>query len=190
MPILGTIDSAKTGNLVTGAFYSIQTLTGTGSSAVFDFTSIPSTYKNLFLVISGVDTSVNSDCDDAYMRFNNDATAGAYQRTNFASYQTTTSSSGGGGASSLGSILIRNGGNSGTFSNANALATIWIYNYADTNTFTGVTYQSAGPRNAGNYNYQTTGIWENTSAVNRVTITHTNGNFSTKSKAYLYGVTA
>jgi hypothetical protein len=50
MPILGTIDSAKTGRLTNPAFESISTVyLSSGSQSTIDFTSIPSTYKHLQL---------------------------------------------------------------------------------------------------------------------------------------------
>jgi hypothetical protein len=49
MPILGIVDSAKSGNLSGGVSYeSIQSVTVASSSQTYiDFTSIPSTYKHL-----------------------------------------------------------------------------------------------------------------------------------------------
>ena len=46
MPILGVIDSAKTGNL--SSYESIQTITvGSGGASTIVFSSIPSTYAHL-----------------------------------------------------------------------------------------------------------------------------------------------
>ena len=49
MPILGLLASAISGNLFapSGAYDSIATASGTGSSATISFTSIPSTYTHL-----------------------------------------------------------------------------------------------------------------------------------------------
>jgi hypothetical protein len=48
MPILGIIDSAKTGNISTTAFNSIQTITvGSTPQSFIEFTAIPSTYTHL-----------------------------------------------------------------------------------------------------------------------------------------------
>jgi hypothetical protein len=47
-PILGIIDSSKTGNLAVGAYDSIATYTvGAGGSSTIVFSSIPQTYKHL-----------------------------------------------------------------------------------------------------------------------------------------------
>jgi hypothetical protein len=48
MPIIGVIDSAKTGNLAVGAFDSIATGTPAGSQS-YTFNSIPQTYQHLQL---------------------------------------------------------------------------------------------------------------------------------------------
>lgn len=47
MPILGVVASAKTGNLVTTAFDSIQTYTLGSAQSTVTFNSIPQTYKYL-----------------------------------------------------------------------------------------------------------------------------------------------
>lgn len=49
MPILGIIDSAKTGRLSNPAYESIATITVTSAQNAFTFSSIPSTYKHLQL---------------------------------------------------------------------------------------------------------------------------------------------
>jgi hypothetical protein len=46
MPILGVVDSGKSGHLVTSSFESIATVT-TGGTSTITFSSIPQTYKHL-----------------------------------------------------------------------------------------------------------------------------------------------
>jgi hypothetical protein len=74
MPILGIVDSAKTGNLVTGSFYYIGSGTGTGN--VISVSGIPSTYKNLRIYYTARTTAGSSAVDNTQMYFNSD-TAGA-----------------------------------------------------------------------------------------------------------------
>jgi hypothetical protein len=61
MPILGVIDSSKSGNLYASSYESIQTLTvsSTGNFSV-TFTSIPQTYKHLQIRYSARQTSTNA----------------------------------------------------------------------------------------------------------------------------------
>ena len=61
MPILGVIDSSKSGNLYSSSYESIQTLTvsSTGNFSVA-FTSIPQTYKHLQIRYSARQTSTNA----------------------------------------------------------------------------------------------------------------------------------
>lgn len=47
MPILGVVASAISGNLIKGAYESIQTVSLTGNQQTVQFTSIPQTYKHL-----------------------------------------------------------------------------------------------------------------------------------------------
>lgn len=82
MPIIGVIDSAKTGNLVTGSFDSIATVTTTAGQTAVTFSSIPSTYKHL--QVRGIGRANESNPGDGsgiYLRFNNDSTSNYwYQR--------------------------------------------------------------------------------------------------------------
>ena len=75
---VGIMDAGGAGG-AGGAFESIQTVTGTGTAASLEFTSIPSTYKHLQIRfnIRGYDTSSRSD-DDFRIRFNNDSTNANY----------------------------------------------------------------------------------------------------------------
>jgi hypothetical protein len=69
MPILGVIDSAKSGNLVSPAYDSIASFTG-GGNATISFTSIPQTYKHLELRVYGRTNASGTGAIDGYMNFN------------------------------------------------------------------------------------------------------------------------
>ena len=60
-PILGIYASQISGHLwaPSGAYDSIATATGTGSSGIINFTSIPSTYTHLQLRVSALPSSVD-----------------------------------------------------------------------------------------------------------------------------------
>jgi hypothetical protein len=72
MPILGVIDSQKSGKLSAASYDSIATFTGNGSTSSASFTSIPGTYAHLEIraLIYGSMTSIQA-------RFNSDA-SGVY----------------------------------------------------------------------------------------------------------------
>lgn len=74
-PILGIIDSAKTGNLVQGAFESIATFTANGSGTA-TFSSIPQTYKHLQLRFNVYHGS--NAVDTMFQLNNNTGTKGLY----------------------------------------------------------------------------------------------------------------
>jgi hypothetical protein len=69
MPILGIIDSAKGGNLVSPAYDSIASFTG-GGNATISFTSIPQTYKHLELRVYGRTNASGTGAIDGFMTFN------------------------------------------------------------------------------------------------------------------------
>ena len=50
MPLMGIIDSAKTGNLDTSAYFPIATTTLTTTTASVTFSSIPTTYTHFYLL--------------------------------------------------------------------------------------------------------------------------------------------
>lgn len=77
MPILGLINSAKTGNVSSPSFDSIATFNGNGTTTNFTFSSIPQTYKHLQLrVYGGSSAAVSSE--DPEWRFNGVLSGYAY----------------------------------------------------------------------------------------------------------------
>jgi hypothetical protein len=68
-PILGVIDSAKSGNLSVPSYNSIATFNGDGTTTEFTFSSIPQTYKHLQLRVYGTSQAAVSGDDPAW-RFN------------------------------------------------------------------------------------------------------------------------
>jgi len=78
MPILGVIDSGKSGHLAPATgFYSIATQTvGSGGAVSVTFSSIPSTYTHL--QIRAIARDGNSSQDGFWLRFNGDSTSGNY----------------------------------------------------------------------------------------------------------------
>ena len=78
MPILGVIDSSKSGNLYSASYESIATVSvGSGGAANVEFTSIPQTYTHLQLRAISRGTGTTA-AEEVNMNFNNDTTSSSY----------------------------------------------------------------------------------------------------------------
>jgi hypothetical protein len=140
MPILGVLDSAQTGNLVTGSYESIATFTGGAGS--FTFSSIPQTYTHLQLRVYANNTNGGGDWRGGFFRPNNDA--GSNYWWHYA-YRSGTSTFGTSEfqANSWGQILACitnsfNGACSGVYD---------IYDYTNTNKYKTLTFMAGLSRN-------------------------------------------
>ena len=153
---------------------------GSGGAASFDFTTIAATYTDLNLVISG--------------RFSISATYG-YCTVAFNNSTANFSIKGlyGAGSGSAGSFtspsnylgeLVGNTATSNTFGNMS----LYIPNYAGS-TNKSFSVEAVGENNAtfAQMNF-TAGLWSQTAAINRITVTPQSGTFTQYSTAYLYGV--
>jgi hypothetical protein len=158
----------------------ISTLTANaGAVSTFDFTSIPSTYTDLCVKVSGRGT-VSSLGDNSFIRFNNSSTGYSYKFL----YGSGSGAAGSGSGNDYPSFLMPAGtATAGTFGNAE----VYIPNYASSN------YKSysvdTGMENSGSSSYVEfwEHLWSNTSAITSVKIT-CGGNFAQYSTAYLYGI--
>lgn len=159
----------------TGTYTLINSTTSDGTSGSITFSSIPSTYTDLVIVVN-----FSASATDAYMRFNSD-TASNYSNTIL-----------GGSGSSAGSARSTNRGSiyldwSGfTLNSIKNNAIINIMDYANT-----TTYKTALIR----FNDSATtveahvALWRSTAAINSVTIL-AGGNFTSGSTFKLYGIEA
>ncbi len=154
---------------------------GAGGAASIDFSSIPSTYTDLVVVLSSRCTqSGNSAWSHIYFNGSN---------TNLSSRALYGSGSATGNASSAvapvySSFTNAAGDTANTFNNE----THYIPNYAGSN-YKSFNSDSVTENNAtlavaaiGN------GLWSSTAAINQVTIYPDSGNYVQYSTAYLYGV--
>jgi hypothetical protein len=196
MPILGVLDSAKTGNLVTNNFYSIATTTvGAGGSLSITFSSIPSTYTHL--QIRGImrnTSAAYAGIQNLAMQFNGDTSAAYIYRYNYANGDVTvtpgTNWSGGGSAG----ILMQWGNLSdGGTANTYGGAIIDIYDYTSTIKYKtargvcGVSQNGVAGVNSGIG--MNSGYWASTAAINSITLTQSSGGyFKQYSSLALYGV--
>jgi hypothetical protein len=171
-----------------GAFESIASATGTGSSANILFSNIPSTYQHLQIRILGRsdDTSSNT-ARYFFVQCNSD-----FPTTNVYSWHGLY----GDGASVVaeaapilptGSMQLR-GASQSTSTNTMGVAIIDIHDYASTTrnktirSFSGVDFNGSG--SVALYS----GLYQSTSAINAVRVSINTGNFSTNTRVALYGI--
>jgi hypothetical protein len=195
MPIIGIIDSAKTGNLQTTAFESIQTVTvGAGGQSTISFTSIPSTYTHLQLR-GACRSSGTGGLNNVgtLMRFNNDTGSNYWWHEVFG---TSTGPTGGSYGQADSQIYIQpfspdNGSASGIF----GVNVTDILDYANTNKFkvsktlNGDDLNGANSGSQGGWVALVSGLWRNTGAINRIDIYMEGGTNLVQNSTYaLYGV--
>ena len=165
--------------------FKIAEVTVASPQANIEFTSIPSGYTDLKLVVS----SRASGTNDLLVRFNSDTGSNYPNRVLY----------GGGGTGSLGSfgntysgIYILSISNGGAFTaNTFASAELYIPNYTGSNykSASGDSAQENNSSTAGQtYCYLTAGLWNNTAAITNITVHPGSNTFLTNSTATLYGI--
>jgi hypothetical protein len=165
--------------MAAGSTYTPIATTTLGSAASsVTFSSIPSTYTDLVLIIQYQSAA---NCV-ANITFNND-TATNYSTTYLNGNGTTAASARGSNEAAIGTVW--SGAN---FNGKLGQVKIQVQNYANT-----TTYKTALSRtdSAGGEATATVGLWRSTAAINRIDITGTSGaTYSTGSTFTLYGITA
>ena len=159
---------------------------GSGGSASFDFGSIPATFTDLLIDISTRDTATNVG-SELKIRFNSDTGANYNWRRIYGDGGTVYSQSGSGiGAPYTSFVLAGYSSGASTTSNTFGSTLIYIPNYLSSN-YKSISSDSVSENNAaGAYQALTAGIWNNTSAINAISIFGLS--FVQYSTAYLYGV--
>lgn len=168
--------------MAAGATYEPIATTTLSSAGQFSFTSIPSTYTDLRIVLVG---TVNSSYDEPIMRFNND-TATNYSVT---SLYCTGASVYSQQETSVNRILLDlSGGMHATYP---SLITVDIFSYAGS-TYKTVLATGSEDFNGNGYATRSIGMWRSTSAINRIDFltTGTTPNFKTNTIVTLYGIKA
>lgn len=157
-----------------GSTYSTVATTTLGSAtASYTFSSIPSTYTDLILIING-STSVGGT---TLFRFNSDSGSN-YSFTGL-----------NGDGSSMSTFRVSNNSSMGLgeMYNFNCTLISHIQNYSNTTTYkTAINRASSTP----NYTQYNVGQWRNTAAVNSISLIRSSGNFNTGTTFSLYGITA
>ena len=186
-PITELIGGAKAygwGNLlVSPAFESIATATGTGSSGTITFSSIPSTYQHLQIRIIAFGDTPNQNT--MILRFNSDSGSN-YARHNL---RGNGSSAAAGGTAST--TLIGIGSQTANLSSTNPMvAIVDIHDYKSTDKNKTVRSLGGIDENGSGEITLHSGLWMNTSAISTITISTPGQNFTTNSVFALYGIKA
>ena len=157
---------------------------GAGGAASISFTNIPNTYTDLCLKVS-LRTVVGGDWNDNLVKFNS-STANFLNKYIYGN----GSNAYGGSNAYLGSGGYI-GGAPGSTTTANTFSngSIYITGYAGSN-YKHYFSDNAAENNATTaYLHTIAGLWENTSAINSITLVTDNGqNYAQHSAAYLYGI--
>jgi hypothetical protein len=164
--------------MATNTYVALDTRTITGSATnTVTFTSIPATYTDLVIVMSG---TTSSAAPSTYMIFNNDATA-LYSWT----YMTGNASAATSGrGSNQNSILVTYNGAIFTIPNTNI---VQVQNYSST------TMVKTVLSKAGQVQYGAdaiVGMWRSTAAINRIDLTAGGAGFAVGSTFSIYGIAA
>jgi hypothetical protein len=184
MPILGVIDSGKSGHLAEpNSYYSIATQTvGSGGASSITFSSIPSTYTHL-QIRALLKTSSSAGSYIYPMRFNADSGSNYsnyYMRGNGSSVSATN-------GSSQASISFGDYPNS-TNTNMFGVVIIDILDYANTNKYKTMRYLEGFDTNgSGQVNFGSS-LWKSTSAISNISMADNYGNFAQYSSFALYGI--
>ena len=187
MPILGVIASSRPPAL--GSYEAIQTLSGNGSSATITFSSIPQTYTHLQIRGTQQVHYNSSDYGNTGIRVNGDEGTNYTYHFMRAYFDGSTGNKqvGGSGIGSLNYALCSVGFLNQTTNTV--FGSIYeILDYTSTSkrkvirATAGGTYSDRGILQFGS------SLWNNTSAVNSITLFASNGAWSTRSIFTLYGI--
>lgn len=166
-----------------GSFESIATASGTGSSGVITFSSIPSTYQHLQIRAIARDSFASSIIDFGVLQFNSSSTgyAAHWLYGDGASVNVT-------GSASRSSTGWWTSVGDGYAANIMGVTIFDIHDYASTTKnktiriFTGADTNGAGRVGL------TSGLWANTNAITSISFISPNANFTTNTRFALYGI--
>ena len=186
--ILGILDSGGVA-AATGSFESIASATGTGSSGVITFSSIPSTYKHLQIRGIAKDTySAGAFELPTRVRFNSD-TGNNYTQHNLQG--TGTAATAQGEATGVNAFFKFRGSNlssDATYANMNDVSILDIIEYADTSKYKTARGFCGSDRNGAGNIFLISGLWLSTSAISTITLTADGTNWTTSTTFALYGI--
>lgn len=187
MPIIGVIDSAKSGNLLVGAYEFIGTATVVGGSTSQVTINIPSTYKHLQVRHMARSNRPNTN-GPSWCCPNNDTNTANYITQYFYSFQ-TSNAVGAGWSGSEGGIALNSAGNTasaGIF--GYGVTTIFDYNSTSKIktyvTNSGLSNNYNGDEVSGTFG----GAWKGTAAITRLDFYPFTTPFSANSTFSVYGI--
>ena len=198
MPIIGIIDSAKSGNLnPTTGYWSIASQTLASPAASVTFSAIPALYTDLVLWVQTKDTGA-VNYTDAFMRFNGDSSV-TYNYSSLAgnglnaSNQAYLTSVGTNGSSYISFPRII-AGNSSVGANYWSTAEFIFPDYTSTTKSKFVEYQGGATYNStggATWLAYGNGLWSTaSSAISSIVFSAGNTSFATGSTFHLFGVKA
>ncbi len=183
-PMLGIMASAISGNLFAprGAYDSIATASGTGSSGTITFSSIPSTYTHLQIRFIGRSTSASSST--VKVNFNSDT------GSNYANHMLYGEGSAVYAANNTSQTYMRFYGMAYSALTASVMSAhiVDILDYANTNK--NKVYRTLGGFDANGSGEQGlfSGLWMSTTAITSIDLIAGAGSWSTDSRFALYGI--
>lgn len=168
-----------------GGAAKIQDIPALGvASATMDFSSIPTDYRHLMLVVDAQETGV-AGLDILGMRFNNDSTSSYSYELGVAAAASMTASEGVTATSGIAGLLVGS-----SFASGWGSSVIFIPNYTANKRkqWLSLTFANASDATGGFAARFQGGVYRVAAVLNRITLLPTTGNFQTGSTATLYGL--
>lgn len=166
-------------------FVKIATVTvGSGGASSIDFTSIPSTYTDLCLKVSGRSDQATVVLDSLILKFNGTTTSNSFRYLEGNGASASSGSTFGSGVYQFLNSAPAAGATSNTFSNVE----VYIPNYTSSNNKS-LSIDGVGENNATTaYADLVAGLWSNSSAITSIKLEMDGNNFVQYSTATLYGI--
>lgn len=164
---------------------------GTGASGVLSFTSIPSGFRTLMIAFAGRSDAAGSGGANVRLTFEASPTAGAYNHQIITAGNATVAGSENIGVSDFMTVALIP--TAGATANLQGSGTIWVPEYANTVVMKAPHGITTSPTeiSSGNLGARLwSGIYENLAAISVVRLTLNTGNWTTTSRATLFGLPA
>jgi hypothetical protein len=150
---------------------------GSGGASAINFTSIPSTYTDLEILVSG---RTSGSGNGLFITFNSNTS----NYTNLALQGNGTSAGSYGTYERNAGMISESSETSNTFGSTK----IYIPNYAGSNNKSYSADATSENNSSLGYMNLVAGLWSNTSAITSISLSTTGGGFVQHSTAYLYGI--
>jgi len=169
------------------AFDLIQKITHSSTSAYVEFDTLPTTYKDLRVVISGrINASTNRTV--SLIRLNNDSSS-----SNYIQFDWYFEDGSNGGEFANGTARSRIMGifpsNNSTSSSSYGISDTWINNYKNTTNYKQINSHLCSYQTTGSWDLWNNGnVWKNTNAITKIGFDTDVGVWAVGSTFYLYGL--